>query len=123
MKIIKVSIIILLLVTLAAVVVFIVHKKNKKNRSVKTEVTLDTFQTSIGWGYKINVNKKTFIYQPFIPVIETHEGFESKELAERVGNLVIEKLKRKEMPSLTIEDLKQAGVKIHTNIPGNKITN
>ncbi|HEX3008694.1 MAG TPA: hypothetical protein VHO90_13870 [Bacteroidales bacterium] len=66
MKIIKVSIIILLLlVTLAAVVVFIVHKKNKKNRSVKTEVTLDTFQTSIGWGYKINVNKKN-IYIPTV---------------------------------------------------------
>lgn len=99
----------------------VIHKK--VTRKTRTTVTLHTFQTAIGWGYHIDIGKNTIIYQPFIPVIETHEGFASKELAEKVGRMVIAKLIAKERPVISIEELRIAGVRIYGKPIGQNLIN
>jgi len=42
-------------------------------------------------GYRINLNNKTIIYQPNIPVIEGIKTFRTKEDALKTGQIVINK--------------------------------
>lgn len=99
----------LLLAFTAAIVLFSIHF-GKKHKKAKTVIQLSTFQTSVGWGYKIDINHKTRIYQPFVPVVETHSGFETKLIAENAGRIVVQKLMRNQQPILTLKDLQLAGV-------------
>lgn len=104
----------LLLLALIAVVSFLIMHvtipKRFDNRNVK--IDLSTFQTGIGWGFHIFIDSKFQIDQFFIPVIETHLGFPTREIAEMAGQIVIEKFKRNERLGLTISDLTTAGIVI-----------
>ena len=58
------------------------------------------------WGYDIYRNNKILIHQLSIPGVAGNEGFKRKIDAEKVAKLVIEKLKKGEMPpTITSEDL------------------
>jgi hypothetical protein len=103
--------ILLLLFTTTAVIIFAVHFRSART-GTRNVIKLSTFQTSIGWGYKIDINNKTKIYQPFVPVIETHSGFETKLIAENAGRIVLQRLIRNQEPILTLKDLQLAGVNI-----------
>jgi hypothetical protein len=60
------------------------------------------------WGYDILVNDKLTIHQPSIPSLPGNEGFKTKEGAEKVAKLVIEKMKKGEMPpSIDEKELKK----------------
>ncbi len=87
-----------------------------KQKKAKTVIQLSTFQTSVGWGYKIDINNKTMIYQPFVPVVETHSGFETKLIAENAGRIVVQKLMRNQKPILTLKDLQVAGITIDKRV-------
>lgn len=50
------------------------------------------------WGYDIYSEGKPFIHQPGIPGMPGNDGFKTKAGAEKVARLVIEKIKRGEMP-------------------------
>jgi hypothetical protein len=67
---------------------------------------LEVFQTGNGWGYNIKHGDRILIHQPLVPVIERNVAFPTEESARKAGNLVIRKLKKKESPALTTEDLK-----------------
>lgn len=74
---------------------------------------VEVFATKGGWGYSILNNGKAFIHQPTIPGQPGIVGFASKAEAQRVGERVIEKIKRdKALPTLTNDELRQLGVKI-----------
>jgi hypothetical protein len=75
---------------------------------VEENITVQCYQTEIGWGYRIVVNDKTFINQPFIPVIADHKGFPTKESAEKIGQIIVERLKNHEKPIITVTDLKNS---------------
>lgn len=47
-----------------------------------------------GWGYKINIGAKTHIYQDIIPTIQGRHIFQTKEDAEKVGNLMVKKMRQ-----------------------------
>ena len=71
-------------------------------------ILLKTFQTSTGWGYDIIKDDKVYIHQEIIPAIEGFKSFSTKEEAEKVGNLVIQKIKNKEgggLPQVTREEI------------------
>lgn len=104
----------LLVASLLAVIFFVLTKKKKNDK--KTPINLSVFETPIGWGYKIDIDKKTFIYQPFIPVIETHAGFPNKETATNAGNIIINKIRCKQPPILTLTDLQRAGICINKKV-------
>ena len=60
------------------------------------------------WGYRIYQNGKLKIDQPTIPGVPGNAGFKSKDAAERVAVLAIEKMKKGEIPpTVTAEELKQ----------------
>jgi uncharacterized protein DUF4907 len=74
-------------------------------------VELRPIQVSSGWGYEILANGKPYIRQQFIPAIEGHHSFKTKEDALTVGSRVIEKMKQGEqLPTISIEELNQMGV-------------
>ena len=85
----------------------------------KTEVKL--FETDKGWGYDIFVDGKKYIHQTNVPSVSGTAGFESKEDAEKVGNLVVGKVNRNEMPpSVTPEELKELGIPISIKLFGSQ---
>jgi len=75
------------------------------------EVHLKTFSENGDWGYEIYINNKCFIHQEFIPAISGKIPFKSKEDAELVGNLIINKIKHKKPPTVDTGELKQLGIK------------
>jgi hypothetical protein len=68
-----------------------------------------------GWGYKINIGAKTHIYQDIIPTIQGRHIFQTKEDAEKVGDLMVKKMRQtgSGLPVISRQemlDLKIAGV-------------
>lgn len=59
----------------------------------QTPIDLEAFEHETGWGYKISINNEPFIYQEFIPGIEGNKPFQSKEEAQKCGELVVKKMK------------------------------
>ncbi len=60
------------------------------------------------WGYNIYVNDMLKIHQPTIPGRAGNEGFKTKEDAEKTARLVIEKMKKGEMPpTVRIDEFKR----------------
>ena len=82
-------------------------------KPAETEYTLETFQTGEnGWGYKICKDKKLIIKQDIIPAIENHVAFKSEADALKTGNLVIEKLKKNQLPTLSRSNLVELDIEI-----------
>jgi hypothetical protein len=75
-----------------------------------------TFKLEIGgWGYKINNGAKTKIYQDIIPSITGRHVFQTEEDARKIGELMVEKMRKTGtgLPFITrkdLIDLKIAGV-------------
>lgn len=68
-----------------------------------------------GWGYKINIGAKTHIYQDIIPVIQGRHVFQTKDDAQKVGDLMVKKMRQtgNGFPVISkqeMRDLKIAGV-------------
>lgn len=60
------------------------------------------------WGYDVLVNGKLLIHQPSMPGMPGNSGFTGKATAGKVARLVIDKMKRGEMPpTVTVEELRE----------------
>jgi hypothetical protein len=77
----------------------------------KESLKVDTFKAGNGYGYSITSQGKIYIYQPFIPAVEGNIAFSSRSDARKAGKMVQRKLKNKEEPSLSVDDLLNAGIK------------
>jgi hypothetical protein len=63
------------------------------------------------WGYDIYSSLKLTIHQPTIPGKPGNEGFKTKEAAQKVVELVIEKMRKGEkLPTVTREELQRLNV-------------
>lgn len=80
-----------------------------ENQSDMYEVSVIRFEKS-GYGYQIDYKGKLFIKQEFIPVISCKKHFETSKRAIDIANLMIEKLSKKESPSITLKELIKKGV-------------
>ncbi len=68
--------------------------------------TYSNNSTLSGFGYDIFINDSLYVHQPHIPAIQGEKGFASKLDAEKIGNLVIIKIRNGVIPpSITISDL------------------
>jgi hypothetical protein len=67
----------------------------------KQTYKLETIKTPTGWGYTIRKNDQLIIYQEHIPAQEGESSFQNKETAKMTGELVINKLNKNEMPSIS----------------------
>jgi hypothetical protein len=63
-----------------------------------------------GWGYNIIAEKKVYIKQEYMPAVSGKRGFKSANDAMMVGNLVVEKITKSEMPTITIHELDSMGL-------------
>jgi len=64
-----------------------------------------------GWGYEVLANGKPYIHQEFIPAVPGHYTFKNKEHALQVASKVVEKMKQgQQLPTISIDELKQLGV-------------
>ena len=62
------------------------------------------------WCYDILADGKLMIHQPSVPGLPGNEGFKTKEAAQKVADLVIEKIKKGEMPpGVTKEEMHKVG--------------
>lgn len=69
------------------------------------------FSDTIGYGYEILNNGKLYIRQPIIPAIPGNHGFKSKADAQKVGNMVKEKLEKGIVPpTVSVDELKKMKV-------------
>jgi Domain of unknown function (DUF4907) len=85
----------------------------QKDSSYKNkEITFTIFITdSYTYGYNIFINKALFITQSSIPCINGNKGFYSKNDAQKVAMLVVEKIRKGQIPpALTIPELKKLGL-------------
>ena len=73
--------------------------------SSNDKLELETFKTDTGWGYCVKTNEKLFIKQKYIPAISGYYAFINEDDARKVGRLVLKKLKNKQHPSITIQEL------------------
>lgn len=69
------------------------------------QLTVVPFETGGGWGYKVMVDNRSYIYQDVIPGIAGNRPFRSKDDAARVGQAVVEKLMAHQRPTVTLTDL------------------
>lgn len=93
-----------------AILLFIVRKVIPQNENIQVK----TFQTASGWGYDIIKDDKIYIHQEIIPAVEGFKSFSSKKEAEKVGNLVLQKIKNKEgggLPQVTVEEIDSLQIK------------
>ncbi|MFD1140606.1 DUF4907 domain-containing protein [Larkinella insperata] len=80
----------------------------------RPQYELQTVTTPAGWGYQIVSDGKTVIDQPTVPGRAGQRGFSSEQLARRVGECVVSKLRRGQFPpTLTPSELAQLGVLVH----------
>ncbi len=111
MKIIKQAIIPFALVAVILILIFQIAFKTAKSeiktqKIAKTEYSIETFRVGeIGWGYNIFKDKKLIIKQDIIPALEKQTAFKSEEDAQKTGLLVIEKLKKNQLPTISQSDL------------------
>jgi hypothetical protein len=82
----------------------------KPNRSDWVQLTYTTYHTPLGWGYDVLVNDSLFIHQQQMPAVEGNRGFSSQKEAEKVAELVIARMKRKELPTILLRDLDSLGI-------------
>ena len=63
------------------------------------------------FGYEISVDGKALIRQTSIPAVAGIEGFKTAAQAEKVAQLLIEKMKKSDaLPAVSPDELKQLGV-------------
>ena len=59
------------------------------------------------FGYDVYANGRLQVHQPVIPALPGNKGFATKAAAEKVARLVIEKIKKGDMPpAVSIEEMK-----------------
>jgi len=86
------------------------RKWEREREKDYTFVEIRTFQGPLGWGYDILQDKKLYIHQDIIPVFPGRHGFRTKEEALTIGKKVLEKIRRQQLPDITSEELKEAGI-------------
>jgi len=90
------AIALLLIIAVATTIFF-----SNKYSHYKVEV----YKSEQGWGYDILINKKTVIHQPYMPSVSGQVAFESKYAAKKTGHLVVKKIKKKQLPTITTDEL------------------
>ncbi|PSL47584.1 uncharacterized protein DUF4907 [Chitinophaga niastensis] len=104
----KRNIIILSGIVLIALAFFAVRIKNKapeKSSTTMIAIAVEPFEINGGWGYKVNMDGHTYIYQDVIPGVPGNRVFQSKENALRVGNAVMDKLTHHKIPAISQQEL------------------
>jgi len=96
----------LLIVSSFSIVIFIFLKAVQP----KDCLSYTVYEVKDGWGYDIQCEDETIIHQPFIPAVMGFNTFKSKAKARKTAKFVLERLRQKGTPQLTVADLKDLNV-------------
>ena len=66
---------------------------------------VELYKSGDGWGYDILKKDNVYIHQPFMPAVEGEVPFPDKKSARKTGRLVIKKIRNRESPALTKEEI------------------
>ena len=94
-----------------SVLVFFSSKIYRHYQQKNIEPTVKTFHTPLGWGYDIYLNDSSGIHQQEIPGLTGRKGFDKEEDAKKIGDLVLDKIKNKKLPSVTLKELDSLKIK------------
>ncbi|MFC0774646.1 DUF4907 domain-containing protein [Terrimonas alba] len=89
---------------LIAVAVFIITI-DRSSKKKKNHISTYVYEGIHGWGYDILVNDELFIHQELIPAIQGQTGFQTKMQAEQAARLIINKMERGQLPTVTTFEL------------------
>lgn len=99
------QLIILVSLAVSAGIWIIATANQRGNKNLR--VSYSIFLGSQGWGYDILVNDSVFIHQESVPAMAGEKGFPSKMQAEQAAQLIINKMKRRRLPSVTTFEMEQ----------------
>ncbi|MEO8404327.1 MAG: DUF4907 domain-containing protein [Chitinophagaceae bacterium] len=99
----KQNIIIIAVSAVIAISILLIGWKKNDAQHIESSV----YRVPGGWGYDILVNKKLFIRQESVPVIQTLHPFDTKEEADQAADIVIKKLQGGHLPTLSKSDLEK----------------
>jgi hypothetical protein len=85
-------------------------KRERESNKAYMQLELQAIQTASGWGYDITADKKLYIHQDIIPVWPGRHSFRTKEQALTIGRKVLDRINRKQLPDVTLQDLEEAGI-------------
>jgi len=86
----------LLLVIILSVVIY-----TRRGHFYEVEI----YKSGNGWGYDIIKNNKSYIHQPYMPVVEGQVPFNNKQSARKTGQLVVKKIRNHKSPAITKQEL------------------
>ncbi|MCU4155807.1 DUF4907 domain-containing protein [Carboxylicivirga sp. A043] len=72
-----------------------------------SDYTYKVYKVNDGYGYQIHNDNKLFIKQDFIPTIDGYKAFASEQHARVAAQKVIAKLKEKQAPALSHQEIEQ----------------
>lgn len=96
-------------VLLKLLLIFIILTSCKEPQE---SLTSEVYKIKNGYGYKIILKDKVIINQNCIPVIQGNNPFCDSLDALKISQIVIKKIKSKEMPTIDTEDLTKLKIKI-----------
>lgn len=99
-----------MIVLLFAVAKYRGNTVQKQEQQDMVQLTVIPFEVNNGWGYKVMMDNHPYIYQDVIPAIGGSHVFQSKDDAERVGNLMVKKLLQHKGPGVSEAELKELQV-------------
>ena len=67
--------------------------------------SVELYKSDQGWGYDITKDKRTYIHQPYMPVVEGQVPFTTRKSARKTGRLVVRKIRNSESPALSLKEL------------------
>ena len=107
----KVLVVLILVLVAASVFYFVKFDVFSESNPYKSEI----ISVDRGFGYQITYNSKLLIKQEYIPEIQLNKTFCTEQDAEKVANLVCEKLYKNENPTITLENLNQLNINLNCN--------
>lgn len=86
--------------------------KQQKNPYATAEISVKIVPSANKtFGYDILLYGRPLVHQPNIPGLPGNEGFATKQMAQKVAEFVVKKIRKNEMPpTVTIDDLNNMGV-------------
>lgn len=100
------------IIVLLLIFQIIQHKNKNSGKNSKNEFLTEIFKTeSGGFGYQIKLNNQVIINQETIPAIALNAPFKTEKDARKTSELVVQKLKNKNIPSVTLQELDSLGIK------------
>jgi len=103
---------ILFVIAGAALLLGLIFWNHSHGKDDRVYVEVKPIQTGNGWGYNILTDGKIYIHQEYIPAVVGRHAFKTKEDALKVGRKVISKLSARQMPTISIDELREMGIMI-----------